>query len=84
MKERFLLNRITLDPGHVPPRHEQFSALIDADFAHPRLPFSNRTAMPAGKAADAVPLNGLVEFAFSDVVAEYLEEGGQRIPLPLF
>jgi hypothetical protein len=84
MEERLLLNGIALHSADISPRHVELSALVEADFTDANLSLWNGTAMPTGKAADAVTLNRLVKFAFSDVLIEYFAEGGQRIPLLLF
>jgi ABC-type molybdate transport system substrate-binding protein len=75
MKERFLLNRITLHAAHVAPRHIEFAALIKTDLADPYVTFSNWAAVPAGIAANAVPLDGLVQVAFANVLIENFPEG---------
>jgi len=78
VKERLLLDGIALHSTDVSPRNVQFPALIEPNLTDAGLSFSYRAAMPAGDAADAVPLNRLVEFAFSDILVEYFAEGGQR------
>ena len=84
MEEGFFLDGIALQRPHVSPWDVKFPAAIEANLADASLPLSNGTAMPAGKAANTVPLNGLVKLAFPDVLVEYFAEGGQRKPLPPF
>ena len=83
MKERFFLNWIALNPAHVSPWNVELPPLIESHLADTCLSFWNRTAMPAGKTADTVPLDGLVEFAWAHALIEYFTEGRQRKPLPL-
>ena len=68
MKERLLLDGIALNSADVTPGNVELAALIEANFADAGLSFGNGTTMPTSEAANPVPLNRLVEFAFSNVL----------------
>ena len=54
MEERFLLDRVTLQRGHISPRHAQLSALIEPHLTNPAPALTDFAAMPAGKTFDCV------------------------------
>jgi hypothetical protein len=45
------------------------------------LSICNRTTMATGETTDAVPLDGLVEIPFTDVLVQDFAEGRQLTPL---
>ena len=47
VKERLLLNRVTLHPAHIAPGGVERSAAVEADFADPCLPVGYGAAMSA-------------------------------------
>jgi hypothetical protein len=77
MEKRLLLDGIALHAADISPWHVQFSTLVIADLAHTRLPFGNWATMTTGEAADAVPLNRLVEVAFAHVLVQDISKGRQ-------
>jgi hypothetical protein len=84
MEKRLLLNRVALHSPDIAPRHVKLPTLVVADFADSRLTFRNGTTMTAGKAADPIAFDRLVQFAFVDVLVKDFAEGRQLKPLPLF
>jgi hypothetical protein len=85
MEEWFFFYRVTLHSANVAPRHVEGSGPVETDFADSSLTFWNGTAMSTGVAANAIAIDGFVEFAFADVLIEDFAEGGHRSqPLLLF
>jgi hypothetical protein len=56
VKERLLLDRVTLYPAHLAPGGVERSATVDADFANLRMPVGDGAAMSTGIAANPVPI----------------------------
>lgn len=82
VKERLLLDGIALHSGNVTERNVELAAAIEAYFADSRLPFLNRTAMTARKAANAAVaarsgIDGLPKRAIADAHAP-IENLAQR------
>ena len=78
MKKRLLLDGITLHSAHVSPRNVELSAVVVADLANSGLSFRNWTTMAAGIAAEAIALNGFVQFAFADILIQDFAERRQQ------
>jgi hypothetical protein len=60
VKERLLLNWVTLYPTHIAPGGVERSAAVEADFANPSLPVGDGAAMSAGIAANPVAVQLVV------------------------
>jgi hypothetical protein len=75
MEEWLLFYGVALHSANVAPRNIEFSALVVADFADSHLSIGDRTTMAAGKAADSVTLDRLVEIALSNVLIQDFTEG---------
>jgi hypothetical protein len=78
VKERLLLDRVTLGSGSVSPGDVERAAAIVADFADAGLAFGDGAAVAAGEAAHAVVLKLLVKTGISlaDSFVENTAEGG--------
>lgn len=61
VEERLLLNGIALHASGVSPGDVERTAAIEADFADSGLTFGNGTTMSAGKTADSIVVELLVE-----------------------
>src|SRR5262249_40204811 len=78
MEEGLLLDGIALHPADVSPGNVKLPALVESHFAHSRLAFEYGAAVPAREAANAIPLDGLVEFTFADVLIQDFTQRGHR------
>jgi hypothetical protein len=75
VKEGLFLDGIALNSTHVSPGNIKFSTLVEANFADACLAFCDWTTVTAGKTAEAIALNGFVQFAFADVLIKNFAEG---------
>jgi len=75
-----------LHAGGVSPRNVEGAAAVVADFADAGLAFGDGAAVTAGKTAEAVVVEFLVEggVGLVDALIEDVAEGGQRKPLRVF
>jgi hypothetical protein len=84
VKERLLLDGITLRSGNVSPGDVEFSTAVVANLADAGLTLEDGTAMSAGKAADAIFVEGLVEvrIGFANSIIENGAKGGHGFLAP--
>jgi hypothetical protein len=76
VEERLLLDGIALHAAYVSPRDVKCASAIEAHFADAGLAFGNRAAVPAGKAANAIAVERLVEIAGPNATVKSLTQGG--------
>jgi len=83
VEERFLFDGVALHAGGVSPGDIKSAAAVVADFANPGLAFGNGTAVSAGKAADTLIGEFLIErrVGFADSLVEDVAQAGQSEPL---
>jgi hypothetical protein len=84
MEEWLLLNRVALHSADIAPRHVKLPALVVANLANTGLTFGNGATVSAGKAADSIAFDFLVQLAFADVLIKDFAQRRQLKPLPLF
>jgi hypothetical protein len=80
MEKGLLFDGIALHSGGISPRHVESAATVKAHLADSGLPLGNGTAVAAGKAADALIAEILVErrIGFADSLVENVPQGGHR------
>jgi len=77
VEERLLLDGVALRSGDVSPGNVEFAAAVVTNFANARLTVRNGATMAAGKAADAILVEPLVQMGigFADSLIENCAEG---------
>ncbi len=70
VEERFLLDGIALHPGDVTPGNVQPATPVEAHLADAGKPFRDRTAVAAGIATDAVPIQRSPKLTFANVIRQ--------------
>jgi len=80
VEERLFFDGIALHAGGVSPGDIEGAAPVVANFAHPGLALGNRTAVAAGKTADALVIEFFVErrVRLANSAVEDIAEGGHR------
>ena len=75
MKERLFLNGIALHSTDVSPGNVELPSLIESDFTNSCVAFSDWATVSTGIAAEAIALDGFVQFAFADILIQNFAEG---------
>src|SRR5579872_3012647 len=79
VKERLLLDGITLHAADVSPRYIQRAAAVVPHFANAGLSLRDGAAMPACVTADAVAIKFLVKIAFAHLLVDNFAQCSHRI-----
>ena len=84
VKERLLLNRITLNAANVAPRDHQAAVAVIADLADTNRAFRQRTAVAAGITPQPTVGKHIVEVAFAGFARQDISEGRHRRLISLY
>jgi len=84
VKEGLFLDGIALHAAHVSPWDKKLAAAVIPDLSNALLAFGDRAVVSAGKAADAVALDGFVKLAFANLLIQNFLEGRHSNTLFIF
>ena len=81
MKERLLLDRVTLYSAYIAPRDIQCAAPVVTYLAYSGLTIRNRTTVAARVTANPTTIKLLVEITFANVFVDNVAQGWHEAPL---